>query len=247
MLISTNLIVSLAVFIAALLYASAGHSGATAYLAIFGLVGLAPGVMKPAALSLNILVALVAIYKFGRAGYFSWRLLWPFALTSIPMAFLGGTINLTGRSYNLITGLVLLYAAYRMIMVESQLGDDEENLPPLWVALVIGALIGFVGGLIGIGGGVLLSPVLLLAGWAGPLRIAGVVAVFILVNSIAGLAGHWTSVMSLPAQIPYWGAAALAGGWIGATYGSQHFSGTTVRRLLGVVLGIASLKLILGL
>jgi len=245
--LTINLVVSLAVFVAALLYASAGHSGASAYLAIFGLAGLAPGVMKPAALSLNVLVALVATYKFGRAGYFSWRLFWPFALASIPMAFLGGTINLTGRIYNLITGLVLLYAAYRMIVVQSRLSDDEENPPSLWLALLIGGLTGFVGGLVGMGGGVFLSPILLLAGWAGPLRTAGVAAVFILVNSISGLAGHWTSVMSLPAQIPYWGAAALAGGWIGATYGSRHFSGTTVRRLLGVVIGIASLKLILGL
>jgi uncharacterized membrane protein YfcA len=242
---STTILVTIAVFLAALLFASAGHSGASAYLAILGLAGFTPEVMKPTALALNVVVASIASYKFGKAGYFSWRLFWPFAAASIPMAFLGGTIPLTGRLYSLITGAVLFYAAYRMITTHTALEDDEEKPPQVWLALLIGGTAGFVGGLIGMGGGVFLSPILLLMGWAGPLAIAGTASVFILVNSVSGLLGHWATMMTLPPEIPLWGLTVLIGGWIGATYGSQHFSGTTVRRILGTVIFIASLKMLI--
>jgi hypothetical protein len=236
-------LISVAVFTAALLFAMAGHTGASAYLAIFGLLGMAPGEIKPSVLALNVVVGIVAVYKFTRAGHFSWRLIWPFILTSIPFSFLGGLITLPTPIYRLLVGVVLVYASFKMLFDVPVKNGAPPDFPPVWLSLLLGAGIGFTGGLIGMGGGVLLSPILLLANWAGPQLTAGTIAIFVLVNSISGLLGYWSASPDLPSQLPLWAAVALIGGWIGAEIGSRKLSATTIRRVLGVILLLAGLRM----
>jgi uncharacterized membrane protein YfcA len=240
-----------ALFLAtAALYASVGHGGASGYLAVMGLFGFAPAVMKPTALALNIVVSAVATTRFYRAGLFKWGLFWPFAVVSIPAAFLGGGLIVPARTYKVLVGLVLLYAAVWMfrstVSASSNAAAQDKSSPPaLWLALPAGLLIGFLSGMTGVGGGIFLSPLLLYAGWAGTRTTSGVAAPFILVNSIAGLLGHLAGLAELPPQIPFWAGAVLMGGWIGASYGSTRAPTTLLRRLLSLVLVIAALKLIL--
>ena len=242
--VSETLIIAILFFVGAALYASVGHGGASSYLAIMGLFSLAPDVMKPTALALNILVASVATYKFYRAGLFSWRLFWPFAAASIPAAFVGGAVMLPARWYEIIVGVVLLYAAVWMFRSALRPISKETHSPPLWAAVMAGLAIGFLSGLTGVGGGIFLSPLLLSMGWAETRPTSGVAAPFILVNSIAGLLGHIASVSQLPPNVPVWGAAALIGGWIGAGYGSKRAPVPVLRQLLSLVLVVAGVKLI---
>jgi uncharacterized protein len=228
----------------ALLYSTVGHAGASGYLAVMALLGVAPTVMKPTALVLNILVALIASTAFYRAGHFSLRLFWPFALTSVPCAFLGGALTLPNHWYKVAVGIMLLYSAGRMFFTQNAVADRASARPPLLLALAIGSVIGLVSGLIGVGGGIFLSPTLLLAGWAGVREAAAVSALFILVNSVAGLLGHVTSVAVLPAALPVFALAAVLGGGIGARYGSRRLPSTVLRQALALVLVIAGVKLI---
>jgi uncharacterized protein len=236
------------IFAAALLYSSVGHAGASGYLAAMALVGVAPDVMKPTALALNILVATIATTRYYRAGYFSWSALWPFAIGSIPMSFVGGATTLPGYVYKPAVGLVLFYAAYRLF--RSTLGGAREapdkgiSVPTL-PAVVWGGAIGLLAGLTGTGGGIFLSPLLLFTGWAGTRPTSGTSAAFILANSIAGLAGSYSSVQYLPGAIPVWAVAAGIGGLIGSEIGSRHLQSNGIRRALAVVLVIAGLKLML--
>ena len=242
--VSETLIVAILFFVGAALYASVGHGGASSYLAVMGLFSLSPSVMKPTALALNILVAGVATFKFYRAGLFSWRLFWPFAVVSIPAAFIGGATMLPARTYKILVGVVLLYAAVWMFRSSLRPLNKETHLPPLWAALVTGAAIGFLSGLTGVGGGIFLSPLILYMGWAETRATSGVAAPFILVNSIAGLLGHFSNVAQLPPSVPIWGAAAVLGGWIGASYGSKRAPPPVLRQLLSLVLIVAGVKLI---
>lgn len=232
------------IFLAAVLYASVGHGGASAYLAVMALFGIAPQVMRPTALALNILVSLIALIKFYRAGYFSWRLFLPFALTSLPLAFVGGSIVLPTAIYKPVVGAVLIYAAIRLFF-SANVGQQSEvrsvNLP---LAMGSGGLIGLISGLTGVGGGIFLSPLLVLMRWGDMRHVAGVAAAFVWVNSIAGLAGHLSIVSELPSFLPLWALAAAGGGWLGAEYGSKRLGNPALRRLLAVVLVIAGLKMI---
>jgi len=242
--VSETLIIAILFFVGAALYASVGHGGASSYLAVMGLFSLAPDVMKPTALALNILVAGVATFKFYRAGLFRWGLFWPFAIASIPAAFVGGAVMLPARWYKIVVGVVLVYAAVWMFRSAMRPISKETHPPPLWAALVAGLAIGFLSGLTGVGGGIFLSPLLLRMGWAETRATSGVAAPFILVNSIAGLLGHIASVSQLPPSVPVWGAAALIGGWIGASYGSKRAPVPVLRQLLSLVLVVAGVKLI---
>lgn len=238
-------VLALLIFAAAMLYSSVGHAGASGYLAAMALFGLAPAVMKPTALTLNILVATIATVKFYRAGYFSWRLLLPFTVASIPCAFIGGYITLPGHAYKTIVGVIMLFAAYRLFRVAGKAVEQTEvKHIPLWAALLSGAVIGLLSGLTGTGSGIFLSPLLLFMGWAETRQSSGLSAAFILVNSIAGLLGNVSSVGALPTSIFIFAPAAIIGGFIGAEYGSKHIAGANLRRLLAVVLIIAGLKLI---
>ncbi|MFZ3058841.1 MAG: sulfite exporter TauE/SafE family protein [Candidatus Methanoperedens sp.] len=239
-------LLSVLIFAAGLLYSSVGHAGASGYLAAMALFGLAPDIMKPTALLLNILVASIATLQFYRAGYFSWNIFWPFAAGSIPFAFIGGALSLPGSVYRQVLGLVLLFAAYRLFQFRhSAVTDAFKPVPVLW-AMLFGAGIGLLSSAIGVGGGIFLSPLLLFMGWARTKETAGISAAFILVNSIAGISGHLVSVKFLPDVIYPWAFAAVFGGIIGSRLGSRRFVNATLYRLLAVVLVIAGAKLILG-
>lgn len=241
---SESLILPLLIFLAAILYSSVGHAGASGYLAAMALVGLAPAEMKPTALLLNILVASIASVQFARAGCFSWKLFWPFAVTSLPLAYIGGAATLPGTSYKIIVGLVLFYSAARMIMSLPPVDSQASARFFRMTALPAGAAIGFLSGLLGVGGGIFLSPLLLLAGWADVRRTAGVSAAFILANSLAGMAGHFAATQSLPKAAPILALAAITGGLLGSTYGSRRLNSTVLRRLLAIVLLTAGLKML---
>jgi uncharacterized membrane protein YfcA len=235
------LVLAVAFFLAAILYSSVGHAGASGYLAAMAFVGVPTPMMRPTALVLNLLVASIASVRFARAGFFSWRLFWPFALGSVPLAFIGGGITLPGHWYRTLVGLVLWTAAIRLWLI---LQLHEQHDPPTIVAIVCGAGIGLLAGLTGTGGGIFLSPLLLLMGWAATRETGGVSAAFILVNSLAGLAGNPASLSHVPAQLPIWAGAVIVGGLIGAELGSRRIGTPTFRRVLGVVLVVAGAKLI---
>ncbi|MBI5512758.1 MAG: sulfite exporter TauE/SafE family protein [Deltaproteobacteria bacterium] len=232
------------IFLAAALYASVGHAGASGYLAAMALVGVAPAQMKPTALVLNLLVASVATWRFSRAGCFSWRVLWPFAVTSVPMAFVGGMLAVPSRVYKPALGAVLVVAAARLLWSPKAPEAPPAEDPPRALALASGAVIGLLSGLTGVGGGIFLSPLLVLTGWASLAVTAGVSAAFILLNSAAGLLGHLSSVRGLHPWTPPWAVAALLGGALGASYGSRHLGGPYLRRALALVLVVAGLKLL---
>ena len=236
------ILIILAIFIVAVLYSSVGHGGASGYLAVMAMLSVAPEITRPTALVLNLFVASIGTYLFYRAGYFSWRLFWPFAAASIPFAFIGGMITLPTNIYKIVLGVVLILAAARLAWKFSP--DIEPKQPKLLVALAIGAVIGLLSGLVGVGGGVFLTPVLLLMNWSETKKAAGISALFILVNSISGLLGNYVQVSNLPPGVWLWIAAAVVGGVVGSTLGSQRFNSLTLRRVLAVVLIFAGVKLI---
>ena len=235
-------LLALAFFAGAILYSSVGHAGASGYLAAMAFAGMAPATMRPTALVLNLLVASIATVRFARAGYFSWRLLWPFALGSVPFAYVGGGITLPGDWYRALVGLVLWVAAVRLWL--NLTVSRQERQPPVIVAVLCGAGIGLLAGLTGTGGGIFLSPLLLFLRWAETRQTGGVAAAFILLNSLAGLAGNPASLSNLPADLPLWAAAVVIGGLIGAEIGSRRIGTPAFRRVLGVVLLVAGGKLI---
>lgn len=232
------------VFAVAVLYASVGHGGASGYLAAMALLGVAPPEMRPAALALNVLVAGIGSVKFYRAGRFSWGTFWPFSVLSVPFAFVGGAVTLPGTCYRPLVGLVLLYAAYRLLRRPGGADSAPKGTAPRGVALAAGAVIGLLSGLTGVGGGIFLSPLLVLAGWADVRTASGVAGAFILVNSVAGLLGQAVQGATLPPFLPALAVAAGAGGWIGAELGSRRLPVPAIRRLLGVVLIVAGLKML---
>lgn len=241
------LLVGSGMLVAAFLYASVGHGGASAYLAVMAVAGLAPAEMRPIALQLNVLVSSLATYKFYRAGHFRWPLFWPFAAVSIPAAYLGGAITLPGAAYKVLVGLVLLYAGWQLWW-SARAGEElrPARSLPVPLAMAIGAVLGVLSGLTGVGGGIFLSPLLLLLGWAGTKQTSAVAAPFILVNSLAALAAGFVRNPSPPPDYAWWlMAAVLVGGWAGAEYGSRRFANPLIRQVLAVVLAIAGGKMVL--
>ncbi len=234
----------LAIFLVAVLYSSVGHGGASGYLAVMAFMAVAPEVTRPTALVLNLFVASIGTVQFCRAGYFSWRIFLPFAAASIPMAFVGGMISLPTNVYKFVLGVVLCLAAVRLAIKLKN--DDQVKDPPIVACLLIGAIIGLLSGLVGVGGGIFLTPVLLLMRWAETRVAAGVSVLFILVNSASGLIGQYSkgALDVLPNEVWFWIAAAVVGGAIGSTLGSRKFDSMMMRRVLAVVLVFAGAKLI---
>ncbi len=233
--------------VAAFLYTSVGHGGASAYIAAMALAGIAPADMRPLALQLNVLVSAIATIKFYRAGHFRWPLFWPFAAASIPAAYLGGAIILPGTAYKVLVGVVLLYAGWQLWW-SARAGEDlrPARRIPVALAMAIGAVLGVLSGLTGVGGGIFLSPLLLLFGWAGTKQTSAVAAPFILVNSLAALAAGFVRNPALPPDYAWWlMAAVMLGGWAGAEYGSRRFANPLIRQVLAVVLAIAGGKMVL--
>lgn len=230
-------------FAGATLYASVGHAGASAYIAAMALFGVAPETMRPTALTLNIFVAAIGVWRYGRAGLFRWRTAWPFLIGSIPFAFLGGALKLPGMWYRPLVGAVLLLAGARLLWRGAQAATESPRDPPILAGAAVGAAIGLLSGLTGTGGGIFLSPALIFMGWASLRGASGVAIVFILCNSVAGLAGAWGKAGSLPAEMPIYVAAVLAGATIGAWLGVSRLSLPGVSKALGLVLIVAGLKM----
>lgn len=237
------MIATLLIFIVALLYSSVGHAGASGYLAVMALLGVAPAEMRPTALVLNLLVATVGARAFIAAGHFRWRLAWPFLVAAVPMAYLGGRLSLPVDAYRMVVGAVLVLSAIRLLV---QLGAADRALrePPLPLALGVGMVLGFLAGLTGVGGGIFLSPLLLLAGWADLRTTAATSVVFILANSAAGLLGQWHAIGAIPGDVIPWGVAAVAGGALGSWLGAERLPSAAIRAVLAIVLVTAGMKLL---
>lgn len=234
---------TLAVFTIAFLYSSVGHAGASGYIAVMTLFSITPEEIKPTALALNILVATIGSWQFWRAGHFSWTMFWPFALLSFPLAFLGGYLNLPAQVFKILIGIVLLFSAVRFLTPQVQ--EQQATQPSKPVAISVGAGLGLLAGLTGTGGGIFLTPLLLLMRWATTKNAAAVSAVFILLNSISGLLGNISATKNIPKFILPLGVAVIVGGVLGSYLGSRKLEPLTIKRLLAVVLIIAGFKLIL--
>lgn len=233
---------SLCVAAIAWLYSSVGHAGASGYIAVMTIFGMAPAQIKPLALLLNVLVASIATVQFYRGGHFRWSLFWPFALLSVPMAFLGGAIALpTDWFKRLLGGVLGLSAAW---FVRQASDRDPVRDPPRGLAIGAGAMIGLLSGITGTGGGIFLTPLLLMVGWSKTKSASAVSAPFILLNSLSGLGGWIVSGGELPVLFWTLALSVVVGGSIGATLGSFRFPVRLARGLLAVVMVIAAYKLL---
>ena len=224
----------------AFLYSSVGHAGASGYIAVMSLLSVAPDAIKPVSLTLNILVASIGTWQFWRSGHFSWRTFWPFALLSVPFAFIGGYINLPTHTFKLLLGAILLYSAAHFFIRPPP--EREPREPGRAVAIASGAGIGLLSGLSGTGGGIFLSPLMIFMHWAKTQRVAATSVLFILVNSIAGLLGNIGSTGKFPTFTLVLVAAAAVGGTLGSWLGSRRFDPVDIKRFLAVVLLIAGSK-----
>jgi uncharacterized membrane protein YfcA len=242
-LTASDLALALAMLIGAALYSSVGHGGASAYIALMALFGVPTDVMRPTALVLNIIVSSFGSLRYIRAGMFRWRTLWPFLIGALPLAFLGGAIQLPGAVYRPVVGVILLVPAVRLLWPRDLKAVSDWHDPPIPLAVLCGAGIGLLSGLTGTGGGIFLSPLLLFSAWSLPKPASGVAAMFILCNSVSGLLGNVASVQALPAVLPLYVVAVMAGAIIGTTLGIR-LATPLILRALGLVLIIASAKLI---
>lgn len=230
-------------FLVAFLYASVGHGGASGYLALMAIFSIVPDVMKPTALLLNLFVSLTSFIQFYRGGYFKWNVFWPFALLSVPMAYFGGKVGIDADVYKKILGLLLLVPVARFLFFSNIQVDESKNVNA-GSAVVIGAAIGFLSGLIGIGGGIILSPILLMLKWANMKQAAAISALFIFVNSLSGLAGQFTKGIHFTTDMYLYVLIAFAGGLAGAYFGSVKLKQGMLKYMLATVLLIAAVKLL---
>lgn len=239
---TTFALLLIGITVVAFLYSSVGHAGASGYIAVMSLCGLSASFIRPTALVLNILVAALGAFQFWRAGHFSWSLFWPFALLSVPCAYFGGSLHLPSERLKILLGVVLLFSAARLFFRPRDPAATKAPSQPL--AIGTGAAIGFLSGLTGTGGGIFLTPLLLFCRWSTIKRAAAVSVLFILVNSIAGLAGFLKSGQSVPSDAWRLAVGAVLAGTAGSYLGSQRFPVRTVSLLLASVLVIAGCKLL---
>lgn len=229
--------------IVAFLYSSVGHGGASGYLAVMAIMGIAPSLMKSSALLMNLAVSLFSFFGFYRAGFFKWKLFWPFALASIPMAYVGGTITLSDAIYKKILAICILISIARLLY-QFRNEETESRDIPIWAGLTAGGIIGLLSGMIGIGGGIILSPLMLLMKWSKLKETAAVSALFIFVNSLSGLYGQIAKGgFQIPENLQWAILATILGGLVGSYFGSQKFNLPTLRYMLALGLVIACAKL----
>ncbi len=241
-----DILICICLFFGAILYTSVGHAGASIYIAIMSIFGVPVTTIKPTALSLNIIVSSYTSYQFVRAKFYDIKLAIPLLIGAIPAAFIGGYINLPSNIYKPIIGVMLLYSAYRFITVKKE--DEKPTVPyKFFYAVTTGIIIGFLAGLTGTGGGIFLSPLIIFAAWTTTKGASGTVAIFIFFNSLFGLMGNITSLSATPPTLPLYAGAALLGGIIGSRIGVHYFQHTAIKRTLGLVLLIASLKLMFNI
>lgn len=239
----TFVIFYLLLFVVAFLYASVGHGGASGYLALMALFSIAPEVMKPTALLLNIFVSLIAFIQFYKANHFNWKIFLPLALASLPMAFVGGLMVIDGNIYKKMLGFLLLLPVIRFLFFSNTTVTDFKK-PTIILSIIIGASIGLLSGMIGIGGGIILSPILLLLHWTNQKQTAAISALFIFVNSLAGLAGQLVKGIQFNNSMYVYVAIAFAGGLLGSYFGARKFNHPVLQKILASVLLIAAIKLI---
>ena len=228
----------------AALYSSVGHGGASAYIASMALFSVAPETMKPTALALNLLVAGFGAWRYWRRCLTNWKLVLAFALTATPAAFVGGGIHLPAIYYKPLVGILLWLAAARLLWQPRALAERPVHAPPAWLSLPAGAILGLLAGLTGTGGGIFLSPLIILNAWEEPRHTSGVVAAFIFLNSAAGLAGNAASVGHLPHELPIFLGSVLAGALLGTWLGVERLPRPWLLRTLGAVLTVAGAKLL---
>lgn len=236
-------------FLVAFVYSSVGHGGASGYLALLAFFAAPHDLASTSALGLNLLVSGTAFLNFRKANHFSWKLTWPFLVTSIPAAFLGGTIRIPPSAYFLLLAFVLVFAAFRLV-IEVKPAKGVRIFSSLLISLIVGGTIGFLSGMIGIGGGIFLSPLLVLLNWASPHGAASSSAFFIFVNSSAGLLGRFFSHrlgIIFPVAFVFLIGVAFLGGILGSYFGARRFSGLALRKILAFVLLLASCKLLVSL
>jgi uncharacterized membrane protein YfcA len=233
--------VLLGIFAVAVLYAAVGHGGASGYLAVMALAGFAPAVLRPTALTLNLVVSLMGTLLFLRAGKFQLHLFLPLIAASIPFAYLGGTIQLPSAHFHVLLGIALAFAAIRLVLPMRE--GNEKQTAPLVGLLALGACIGLLSGLVGVGGGIFLTPILIFLHWSDTRQAAALSAPFIFVNSICGLIGQGTPWQNFPAIMPWMIAGVILGGVIGASWGSGYARLPQLRLVLAAVLSVACLKL----
>ncbi|MBL0309318.1 MAG: sulfite exporter TauE/SafE family protein [Bacteroidetes bacterium] len=243
MIESTSILFLSMLFVVAFLYSSVGHGGASGYLALMALFGIAPASMKSSALIMNIFVSFTAFYAYYKSGYFKWKLFLPFAIASIPASFIVAYLTVDALLYKRILGLILIFPILRLagLLGKEPIVEKEINR---YAAFAIGAAIGLLSGMIGIGGGIILSPVILLLHWGKMKETACVSALFIFVNSISGLIGLLSKGVTIDPSVYIWVGIALAGGFAGAYFGSKKFSNPFLKKILAFVLVIASIKLL---
>jgi uncharacterized membrane protein YfcA len=238
------LIACLCFLVVSFLYSTVGHAGASGYLAIMALLSFPVQSIKPVSLILNIVVSVIATYKFLKVGRFDRKVFIAFAITSIPMAFVGGYLKIDPHLFKILAGLFLVSSAVLLLarqLIKPNTSVREVNMP---LALVIGAIIGLLSGLLGVGGGIFLSPIILMLGWATIRNASGIAALFILCNSILGLAGNYVALKSVPHEIIYFIPVVILGGFIGSHYGSQKFNNKIILAFLFVVLLSAGIKFV---
>ncbi len=245
-IVNTNFFILFCLLMAvvAFLYSSVGHGGASGYLAIMSLFSFPILVMKPSAFLLNLFVSGISFFFYYQKEHFKFKLFYPFAITSVPAAFIGGMVPLENDFYKILLGIILIFAALRLFGFFNQ---QENKITPInnALAMAIGFGIGLLSGMLGIGGGVILSPILLLLGWATLKETAAISSLFIFVNSIAGLTGYFMGDKSFPTDSFYLVPIAVFGGVLGAYYGSGYFSNKVLKYVLASVILIASFKLII--
>ncbi len=240
----TSLLFLGCLFIVGFVYASVGHGGASGYLATMALFGVAPVLMKPSALLLNLFVSTVSFYQFYRAGYFRWDKFWMFAVASVPLAFVGAKIPLSDTLYRQLLAGCLLLVIVRLLWTVRGSREEPSRPIPLGAGLLTGSIIGLLSGMIGIGGGILLSPIMLLFRWARLKEVAATSALFIFVNSLSGFFGLLSQGYRPDTALYGWIGAALVGGLLGGYFGSHRFNVPTLRYLLAFGVSVACLKLI---
>lgn len=239
----TIIIFYILLFIVAFLYASVGHGGASGYLALMALYGIAPAIIKPTVLMLNIFVSLISFIQFYKARHFNLKIFLPLALASLPLAFAGGLMVINGDTYKKILGFLLLLPVIRFMFFSNTDVTDIKK-PSIILSIIIGGSIGLLSGMIGIGGGIILSPILLLLKWTNQKQTAAISALFIFVNSLSGLAGQLVKGITFNSSMFGYVVVALAGGMLGSYFGARRFNQPLLQKILATVLLIAAIKLI---
>lgn len=234
--------IAFGLFLVAVLYASVGQAGGTGYIAVMGLAGFSPAVIKPTALALNVLVAVIGTVRFAKAGMLTWRSCYPFAILGAPFSVLGGATHLDPSLYRPVVGALLVAASVQMLRTRPRPGGGPYD-PPFLPGLLVGAAIGFVSGVTGVGGGIFLAPLVLAMRWVDVRQAAALSAVFNLLNSCAALIGSWATLRLLPPELPGWLLIVAAGGFVGSWLAVQRLPTRVLRWLLSALLAVAGLRM----